>query len=262
MAEIYPSPVPSEERLGNVIRRRRGAFREATRESREIDYVAEFKRRYGDPTAYRPRERHAFSGRLFDRILGKPDVDKINTVGLETGLIKTIKASDGADLYLFKRMPRRGNFTTEEIENYSEFIGQNQGQNNPYNPQALFPKRALEALKAELGIPYEDSSRARYETCVGTAYDHSLGIDGYFVVDGEKISFDITLKDEKPKKADILITEEDISLVHEMGLVPLSSYDIERAALAEKAFSQQMQSVARQMGEVYRARRQKVAVGE
>jgi hypothetical protein len=127
---------------------------------------------------------------------------------------------------------------------------------DPENPRHQFPREIRIALMEILGIPNEEGDRVKYYTSVKTPLDFTKGVraDAFFIVDGRKLTLDITKKEYKivgDFDADVVVSEFEIMAVHD--LVTFNTEDPVRVKLAEASFLEEVKKVAELLAEKYKS---------
>jgi hypothetical protein len=172
---------------------------------------------------------------------------------------------DGKEFSVIKKryaQNGRKELDLDAVEEYFKIVMKHQ-EGDPVNPEAQFANDLRIEILDQLNL---DEDAVKYYSSVGTALDTTKDIraDAFFDIAGSIFTFDITAREEKSDlelDSDILITEDDISMVNEIGLTLKedSKAERERKKLAEQAYLIQIEKVARKFVEVYQQRQVNVA---
>jgi hypothetical protein len=264
MAEAFPQQEPFEHRTGNVIRRRGG---EHHHEKVEHDYVFDYVGAYGNTSEQKRGENLGMpTGRNFERILGTPDIETINTVAQSEGIaLHRIKKEEGRTDGYSLQWYTQGHWSPIDPWNLKrcfDLVKQHQGENDPKNPTHPVPRKLRKAVEQLLSNRQKDQGQKEvlYFASVGTPLDYSPDIDAdaFFEINGKIITLDLTGKEDKPPeelRADVLISLKDIFMVDELYLAETP----EQKKLAEAAYEQQINALAERIIHVYEQRTQKAA---
>ena len=267
MSEAFPQqpqsePEAFERRTGNVIRRR--GVERPHKEETEPDYVAEYNRRYRNIREEKREEKFGMkTGKFFERILGVPDIETIINIALAEGVpLYEVKDKDGKfEGYSMQRRIKKGRWSSidsRNLEKCFDIVKKHQGDNDPNNPQKIFPYKLRDAIVKIMNTK-GDEKEISYFMSIKTPLDFSpdVGADAFFEIDGQIITIDVTEREEKGEilGADLLISEKDITMANEIFLAEKQ----EQKELAQKAYEQQINALAERIMYVYEQRIQKTA---
>jgi hypothetical protein len=234
-------------------------------QKKRYNSIDEYRKKYGDSSQEARGNLGLQRGRALERILGTPDIESIDNEAEKKGLIMKKRFDDGKEFSVIKKryaQNGRKELDLDAVEEYFKIVMKHQ-EGDPVNPEAQFANDLRIEILDQLNL---DEDAVKYYSSVGTALDTTKDIraDAFFDIAGSIFTFDITAREEKSDlelDSDILITEDDISMVNEIGLTLKedSKAERERKKLAEQAYLIQIEKVARKFVEVYQQRQVNVA---